>query len=44
MYTVTLNELMTVLRVRAQAAQSGVINKTSVESSVHDDDFQKYMV
>jgi hypothetical protein len=29
MYAVTLNELMTVLEVSGQAAQSGAVNKTS---------------
>jgi hypothetical protein len=39
MYAVTLNELKAVLKVSAQAEQSGVTNKTSVESSAHDIDF-----
>jgi hypothetical protein len=36
---VTLNELKAVLNVRAQAGQSGAVNKTSVESMTQDDDF-----
>jgi hypothetical protein len=32
MYTVTLNELKAVLKVSAQAGQSGGVNKTPVES------------
>jgi hypothetical protein len=32
-YTVTLNELKSVRRVTAQAEQSGVMNKSSVEST-----------
>jgi predicted RNA binding protein with dsRBD fold (UPF0201 family) len=31
MFTVTLNELKVVLKVNAQAGQSGVVNKTSSE-------------
>jgi hypothetical protein len=41
MYTVTLNELKAILNVSAEAEQSGVVNKTSVESTAHDDDFQE---
>jgi hypothetical protein len=32
MYTVTLNELKAILKVSAQAGQSGVVNKILVES------------
>jgi hypothetical protein len=39
MYMVTLNELKAVLKVNAQAGQSGEENKTSVESVAQDDDF-----
>jgi hypothetical protein len=38
MYTVTLKELKAVLRVSAQAGQSGAVNKSSVESMAQDDD------
>jgi hypothetical protein len=41
MYAVTLNELKAVLKVSAQAGQSDVVNKTSVESMARDDDFQE---
>jgi hypothetical protein len=41
MYTVTLNELKTVLKVSAQAGQSGGVNKTSVESPAQNDDFRE---
>jgi hypothetical protein len=41
MYTVTLNELKAVLKVSAQAGHSGAVNKTSLESTAQDDDFQK---
>jgi hypothetical protein len=41
MYTVTLNELKAVLKVRAQAGQSGTVNKTSLESMAVDDDFRE---
>jgi hypothetical protein len=41
MYTVTLNELKAVLRVSAQAGQSGAVNKASVESMALDNGFQK---
>jgi hypothetical protein len=40
MYAVTLNELKAVSKVSAQAGQSGVVNKVSVESTAQDDDFQ----
>jgi hypothetical protein len=41
MYAVTLNELKNVLKLSAQAGQSGAVNKTSVESTAQDDDFQE---
>jgi hypothetical protein len=41
LYTVTLNELKSVQKVTAQAGQSGIMNKSSVESTAHDDDFQE---
>jgi hypothetical protein len=41
MYTVSLNELKAVLKVSAQAGQSGAVNKTSAESTAQDDDFQE---
>jgi hypothetical protein len=41
MYTVTLKELKSVQKVSAQAGQSGAVNKTSVESTAQDDDFQE---
>jgi hypothetical protein len=37
MYTVTPTELKTVLKMSAQAGQSGVVNTTSVESTSQDD-------
>jgi hypothetical protein len=40
MYAITLNEMKAVLKVSAQAGQSGAVNKTSVESMAQDD-FQK---
>jgi hypothetical protein len=40
-YTVTLNELKAILKVSAQAGISGAVNKTSVESTAQDDDFQE---
>jgi hypothetical protein len=36
MYTVTLNELKAILKVSAQAGQSGSVNKTLVESMAQD--------
>jgi hypothetical protein len=36
-----MNELKAVIKANAQAAQSGSVNKISVESTVHDDDFQE---
>jgi hypothetical protein len=41
MYAVTLKELKAVLRVSAQAGQSGAVNTTSVEAMAQDDDFQE---
>jgi hypothetical protein len=41
MYAETLNELKAVLKVSAQEVQSGAVNKTPVESSAQDDDFQE---
>jgi hypothetical protein len=41
MHTVTLSELKAVLKVSAQAGQSSVVNKTSVESAAQNDDFQE---
>jgi hypothetical protein len=38
---VTLNELKAVLKVSAQAGQSGAVNKTLVESTAQDSDFQE---
>jgi hypothetical protein len=40
-YTVTLNELKAVLKVSAQAGQSGGVNKTSLESTAQSDDFRE---
>jgi hypothetical protein len=36
-YTVTLNELKAIQKVSIQAGQSGVVNKSSVESTAQDD-------
>jgi hypothetical protein len=41
MYMVTLNKLKAILKVSAQAGQSGAVNKTSVELIAQDDDFQE---
>jgi hypothetical protein len=41
MYAVTLNEMRVVLKVSAQEGKSGAANKTSVESTAQDDDFQE---
>jgi hypothetical protein len=41
MYIVTPNELKAVLKMSAQEGQSGAVNKTSVESTAQDDDFQE---
>jgi hypothetical protein len=41
MYTTKLKELMAVLKVSPQARQSGVVNKTSVESKAQTDDSQE---
>jgi hypothetical protein len=40
-YAVTLNELKAVLKVSIQKGQSGAVDKTSVESTAQDDDFQE---
>jgi hypothetical protein len=40
-YAVTLNELQNVLKVSAQAEQSGAENKISVESTALDDNVQQ---
>jgi hypothetical protein len=40
-YTVTLNELKAVLKVNTQGGRSGAVNKTSLESTAQDDDFQE---
>jgi hypothetical protein len=40
-YAITLNELKAVLKVSAQEGQSGAVNKTSVETTLQDDDFQE---
>jgi hypothetical protein len=40
-YAVTLNKLKAILKVSAQEGQSGAVNKTSVESTAQDDDFQE---
>jgi hypothetical protein len=44
MYTVTLNKLKTVLKLSAQAGQSGALNETSAESTAQDDDFQEVKI
>jgi hypothetical protein len=41
MYPTTLNELKTVLKVSAQEGQGDAVNKTSVESTAQDDDFEE---
>jgi hypothetical protein len=41
MYAVTLNELKAILKVSAQAGQSGAVNKSSVESTAQANDFQE---
>jgi hypothetical protein len=41
MYMVTLKELKADLKVNAQAGQSGVVNKTLLESTAQDDYFQQ---
>jgi hypothetical protein len=41
MYTVTPNELKAVLKVSAQEVRSVAVNKTSVEPTAQDDDFQE---
>jgi hypothetical protein len=40
-YTLTLNELKAVLKVKAQAGKCGAVTKTSLELAAHDDDFQE---
>jgi hypothetical protein len=44
MYRVTLNELKTILKVSAQAGQKCALNKTSVESTAQDNDFQEVKI
>jgi hypothetical protein len=41
MYMVTLKELNTILKVKAQARQSEAVNKTSLNSTAQDDHFQE---
>jgi hypothetical protein len=41
MYTVTLNELKTILKVGTQEGQRGAVNRTSVQSTAQYDDFQE---
>jgi hypothetical protein len=41
MYTLTLNQLKSFLKLRAQAGQSGAMNKTSVESTAQVNDFRE---
>jgi hypothetical protein len=41
MYTVTLKELQAVLKGNTQTEQSGTVNKTSLDSTAQDDDFQE---
>jgi hypothetical protein len=41
MYIATLNELKVVLKVNAQAGQSGIANNTSFESTAQDDEFRE---
>jgi hypothetical protein len=41
MCSVRVNKLTTVLKLGAQAGQSGVMNKTSVEPTTQDNDFQE---
>jgi hypothetical protein len=40
MYTVTLKELQAVLKENTKTRQIGAVNKTSLESTAQDDDFQ----
>jgi hypothetical protein len=40
-YILTLHELTAVLKVNAQARQSGAVTETSLESTAHDDKFQE---
>jgi hypothetical protein len=41
MYTLTLKELQAALKAKSQSSQSGAVNKTSLESTAQDDDFQE---
>jgi hypothetical protein len=41
MCTITLNELKAVLKFSEQAGQSVAVNKTSLESTAQDNDFQE---
>jgi hypothetical protein len=41
MYAVTPNELKAILKVSAQAGQRSAVNKTSVESTAQEDNFQE---
>jgi hypothetical protein len=41
MYTVTQNELKAIMKVSAQAIQSGGVNKTSVQSTAQNGDFRE---
>jgi hypothetical protein len=41
MYTVTLCELKTVLKVSSQAGQSSAVNETSLDSAAQDNDFHE---
>lgn len=41
MYMVTLNETKSILEVSAQAGESGVENKTSVDSRAQNNDFSE---
>jgi hypothetical protein len=40
-YTLTLNKLKAVLKVKAQAGKCGAVTKASLKSAAHDDDFQE---
>jgi hypothetical protein len=40
-YTVILKELHAVLKVNTHTGQSGAVNKTSLELTTEDDDFQE---
>jgi hypothetical protein len=41
MYAIILNELKAVLKTSAREVQSGVVNRTSVESTSQDEDFHE---